>query len=231
VTPARPAPGIAFFDVDETLVRVKSMFSFLHHYLTEERGEPERTYHRLTAELRAAYRGRPREQLNRGYYRLLAGADPARLAAAGRAWFGSRPADSWFVADTVAELRRHQAAGATVVLLSGSFSACLAPIAGWLGVDRVLGTRPEVRGGRLTGEVLLPMIGARKGRAAELLAAVLDVPLAGCSAYADDASDRALLEAVGDPVVVGADPVLTALGTRRGWRQIHPGTTGEASSA
>lgn len=216
-------PAVAFFDVDETLIRAKSMFGFLRFYLRQVRNEPPGTYQRLAAGLRAAAdRGVPREEINRRYYRLLAGENTAQLERAGRAWFASQPVDARYIGATVVELRRHQAAGAVVVLLSGSFFACLAPIAEPLGVRWVLGTRPVVRRGVLTGEVLAPMIGPRKGRAAELAAAVLSVPLAACSAYADHASDLPLLTAVGDPVVVGTDQVLAAHASRGNWRRILP---------
>ena len=60
----------AFFDVDETLVSDKSMFSFLAFYL-RERGEPPSVYDRLTGELhRWARQGTPRESVNRAYYRI-----------------------------------------------------------------------------------------------------------------------------------------------------------------
>jgi phosphoserine phosphatase len=49
-----PASGsAAFFDVDETLTTVKSMFSFLEFYLRRS-GEPDGTYRRLAGELHAA---------------------------------------------------------------------------------------------------------------------------------------------------------------------------------
>lgn len=77
----------AFFDVDETLINVKSMFSFLEFYL-RKRGEPEATYGRLSAELRhSAGLGVPRKDINRHYYRFYAGHSAQQLARAGREWF------------------------------------------------------------------------------------------------------------------------------------------------
>jgi phosphoserine phosphatase len=76
----------AFFDVDETVLAFKSMFQFMAYYL-DDRGEPPSTWQRLARELRAAATVLPRHEVNRRYYRLLAGESVPRLAVAGRAWF------------------------------------------------------------------------------------------------------------------------------------------------
>ncbi|POM26368.1 haloacid dehalogenase-like hydrolase [Actinomadura rubteroloni] len=212
---------IAFFDVDETLISIKSMFSFLEFHL-RRRGEPSGTFERIAASLRAsAARGVPRDEINRSYYRFLAGERALALADAGRDWFDARD-DRLFNPRTVEALRRHRAAGDRIVLLSGSFFPCLDPIAAAVGADWTLGTRPLLRHGRLTGEVLVPMIGAAKGHAARAAAVVVGVPRAACTAYGDHVSDLPLLESVGRPVVVGADPVLTAHARRNGWTRLEP---------
>lgn len=217
----RTAGGTAaFFDVDETLIKVKSMFHFLDYYLAQK-GEPPATYQRLTDELRrAAATGVPRQEINRRYYRLYAGESASAVAKAGVDWFASQPAGALFVAEVVEELRAHQNNGHLVVLLSGSFFACLTPIAEALGVNWALGTRPVVRRDTLTGEVLVPMIGETKARAAQVTAAVRGMALDSCSAYGDHASDLALLETVGLPVVVGDDPVLRKRSSAAGWRRL-----------
>lgn len=214
----------AFFDVDETLIKVKSMFSFLEFYL-RKRGEPEATYGRLAAELRhSAGLGVPRKDINRHYYRFYAGHSAQQLARAGREWFtAEREKGSLFIPETGTRLQRHLQQGEFVVLLSGSFFACLEPVVEHLGAHWAIGTRPVIRRGRLTGEVLTPMIGSAKGRAARATAAVRGFDLAQCSAYGDHASDLDLLASVGRPVVVGDDPVLADHAVRAGWQRIVPG--------
>ncbi|WP_431681642.1 HAD family hydrolase [Kitasatospora sp. KL5] len=217
-----PSTAGAFFDVDETLVRVKSMFHFLEFYL-RRRGEPEGTFQRLTAELKAAAAaGTPRQVVNREYYRLYAGESAERLASAGEAWFERAVERGLFVPEAVAEVERHRAAGDFVVLVSGSFFACLDPIAAQLRADWTFGTRPVVRGGRLTGEVVVPVIGEVKARVASAVAGVRGLDLAGSAAYGDHSSDLPLLSAVGRPVAVGHDPVLTAHAELAGWRRLVP---------
>ncbi|MES0834451.1 HAD family hydrolase [Nocardiopsis tropica] len=217
--------GIAFFDVDETLIGPKSMFSFLEFHFGDGSREPG-SYERAVAHLRAAAaRGVPRQDVNRLYYRLMAGESVEGLRAAGRKWFSEAARAPGFWHTPVLErLRRHRAGGDLVVLLSGSFFACLDPIAEAAGAHWALGTRPVVRDGLLTGEVLVPMIGATKGVAARAAAAVRDVPLSDCTAYGDHSSDLALLSSVGSPVVVGEDSVLAAHAEAHGWERVTAGS-------
>jgi len=211
----------AFFDVDETLIGLKSMFDFLEFYL-EQQGEPPSTYHRLTAELhRMAASGSPRQEVNRHYYRFYAGHSAQRLARSGRDWFDRRlAAGGLFTAEPTARLKWHLRGGDCVMLLSGSFAACLDPIAEHLGAHWALGTRPRIRRGDLTGEVLTPIIGPAKGRAARVTMALRGLDPAVCAAYGDHSSDLDLLRSVGQPVVVGGDPVLTEYAARVGWERI-----------
>ena len=226
--PGTRGRGIAFFDVDETLIGPKSMFSFLEFHLRDG-SRPAGSYDQAVARLRAAAaRGVPRQDVNRLYYRLMAGESAEGLRAAGLAWFSEAARGPGFWHTPVLErLRRHRAEGDLVVLLSGSFFACLDPIGEAAGSHWALGTRPLVRDGLLTGEVLVPMIGATKGVAARATAAVRNVPLSSCTAYGDHSSDLALLSAVGAPVVVGEDATLVARAEANGWERLgsgHPAT-------
>ncbi len=214
-----PVP-VAFFDVDETLISVKSMFDFLRYQL-EFRGAPKKTYERCTGDLRrAASNGAPREEVNRAYYRFSTGQNAAELAEAGRSWFGELAERDPFLAEPLARLNAHRDAGTIIVLISGSFFACLDPIAEAVGATWAIGTRPIVRGGRLTGEVITPMIGERKARAVSAVAGVRGVRLRDCAAYGDHASDLPLLRCVGHPTIVGDDPVLAAYARSHGWPRL-----------
>ncbi|WP_371603575.1 HAD-IB family hydrolase [Streptomyces sp. NBC_01220] len=217
-----------FSDVDETLIRVKSMFRFLEFYL-KRRGEPAATYQRLIAGLRSsAQRGASRSEINRGYYRLLGGEDARRLSEAGHAWFiaeRDESPDGLYVPEVADALAGHRRRGYELVLVSGSFFACLDPIASDAGAGRVLATRPVIRRGELTGEVLAPMIGPAKGRAVRLSGLLGGFDLARSSAYGDHSSDLEMLQQVGRPVVVGDHPELLAHARRAGWSRL---TTGAA---
>lgn len=218
--PTPPAVQAAFFDVDETLITIKSMFDFLRFYL-HWRGHPEDTYDRLVAELHAAAQaGTPREEINRHYYRLYAGESADALAHAGRRWFEATVTPATFIPTPLAALRHYQTHGVRYGLVSGSFSPCLDPIGEYLHAAWIDASEPVIRHGRLTGEIAAPMIGVRKAVAVRTRAVDHHLDLGHCAAYADHASDLAMLGTVGYPVVVGDDPILTAHAIRLGWPQL-----------
>ncbi|MER7027654.1 MULTISPECIES: HAD family hydrolase [Streptomyces] len=206
--PAAGRPYLVFSDVDETLITVKSMFDFLHHQLVRRRGAAgEREYERIMAEVRRrAADGTPREDINRFYYGHYAGEPVETIGELAEDWFAERTSSGrdFYIESTREALTAHRAAGASVVLVSGSFPPLLAPLAREVGADTVLCTRPLVADGRYTGEVETPVIGAGK-RAAVLgqLASRPDVDPRDCWAYGDHVSDLPMLELVGHPVAVG----------------------------
>ena len=122
--------------------------------------------------------------------------------------------------DVAALLCEHQERGERVILLSGAFQPLLEVIGQRLGVDVVLGTRPEQRDGRYTGRALEPTCQG-EGKAMRLRAYLAgqgnDVDPSVCSAYADSIFDLPVLEMVGHPVAVYPDEELATLAAQRGW--------------
>ncbi|MCX4593253.1 MULTISPECIES: HAD family hydrolase [Streptomyces] len=211
---------LVFSDVDETLITCKSLFDFLVYYRQQRYG-PTATAGAtaLRAELAArAAAGEPRELLNRAYFRAWQGELVSEVTAWGRRWFAERAREGgFFRTETLAALRCHLADGAAVVLVSGSLSAVLEPIAEAIGAAEVVCARPAAHGGRFTGELLgPPMIGTAKR---EAVRAVLDrypqVAVADCYGYGDHVTDLPMLTEVGHPVVVGGSPELLRLLPRR----------------
>ncbi|MER6097816.1 HAD-IB family hydrolase [Streptomyces sp. NPDC001728] len=205
IAPARAA----FFDVDETLITCKSMACVLARFC----GRGEVAARRLAA-ARASLQqqireGVPREQVNRSFFRFLAGSHLDDLEACGQEWYGKARAGGLLHTPVYEALRRHADAGDLVVLVSGAFAACLDPLAREIGADLVVCTVPEVTSeGRLTGELIgAPMIGEAKAEAAHRIMTAFGLAPEDCSAYADDESDLPLLRAVGHPVLVGDGPV------------------------
>ncbi|WP_042383065.1 HAD family hydrolase [Streptacidiphilus melanogenes] len=216
----RPPARLVFSDVDETLIDCKSMFDFLDFYLGERYGpQGVRRARAVRADLTAAASaGVPREQANRSYYRAWAG-EPAELVGeSGRRWFAERARGAGFyIAATRNALSGHRAAGDRLVLVSGSFPAVVEPIARDVGAAQALCSRPEVRAGVFTGELVGdPVIGEEKRRAVR---AVLDaqpqVDPADCYGYGDHVSDLPMLGEVGHPVLVGAPELLGRLAGAR----------------
>ncbi|MEU2102828.1 HAD-IB family hydrolase [Nocardia sp. NPDC019255] len=199
----------AFVDVDETLVRDVTFLS-LFSFDARRRGrgaEADAVLEEFLA-LRAA--GMSRGESHRWFYRHWAGRDVADVRQVGRAWFASRSADPAFfniaVRRRLAELSD---TGTRIVLVSGSFTPALRPIAEVVGASSVLCTTLATAAGRYTGEVVATMVGADKSAALLRYAEEAAIGLSSCAAFGDHHSDTAMFELVGHPVVVGdADPRL-----------------------
>jgi HAD superfamily hydrolase (TIGR01490 family) len=213
----------AFFDVDETLITEKSVFSFLEFHF-HALGHPERYGPAVESLRRRAASGESRAQTNRAYYGFYAGQPVDLVAEHGYAWFTAGLASGGLFHQPVRDaFDAHRRAGDLTVLVSGSFSACLDPIAAHLGADLAFGTEPAAADGRYTGEVATSMIAGGKAAIASRVLTERGIKPATAYAYADHASDLDLLRAVGHPVAVGPDPVLLAEAERAGGWSRLPG--------
>ena len=227
----------AFFDVDETLVRVNSMAEFLwyvprHRSARSGLGALERGIGLARAAARyarlalASFSDPSRIRVNRRYYAGLRGVELAEYEALARRWFAEVAArcPPPFNAEVVARLRDHQGRGHVVALVSGSHRALVAQVAAELGVVHVIATDVEVEGGRFTGRlVAAPLVSTGKVAAMRAFAEVHGLDLGRSHAYSDHASDLPMLEAVGHPCAIVGDPRLAAVAWERRWPTIVVG--------
>jgi HAD superfamily hydrolase (TIGR01490 family) len=206
--------GVAFFDVDETLVSVRTLESFLMAYLKEV---PSMVSMERLQELARQVVQLDRDEFNRIYFAIWAGQPVEQVLEAGRRWYAEHSGTPGFYRQNVLDrLRRHQQDGDRVVLVSGSFAAPLTPIAAAVGADYVYCTDLEVSGGAYTGVIAGAMIGDDKRIAVESYLAE-HAPGAQSWGYGDHPSDLPLLECVTTPVVVGSDPAMLEVAAERDW--------------
>lgn len=217
-------PGIAFFDVDKTLLAVNSASLWVRRELRLG------NISRLQA-LRASFWV--------GMYGLgLIHADDV-LRVAVRALRGMREREVidrtllFWDEEVKATLRpgareairRHRAAGDLVFLLTSSSNYLSAPLADELQVDGFLANRFVVVDGLFTGEPVEPICyGRGKVAHAAGCAKKLNVDLSDCTFYTDSVSDVPLLEVVGRPVVIDPDMRLRRLAKKRRWPMEDWGT-------
>jgi len=121
-------------------------------------------------------------------------------------------------------LERHRRSGDTLLIITATNSFVTGPIAEMLDVPHLIATEPEFRDGRFTGELAgTPCFQEGKvERLQQWLRAQgqTDGALARACFYSDSRNDIPLLEAVGEPVAVDADPALAAHARHRGWPHI-----------
>jgi HAD superfamily hydrolase (TIGR01490 family) len=212
-----------FVDVDETLIRCKSMLDFLRYYYCRQSwlncwGRLRFFSVKLPMML-AARIGVPRAKLNRYYYRRYRQVNYASLQSYGQDWFRSRlNAGDFFRSSVLLVIKQHQQQGAKVVLVSGSFLPLLQPISDYVGADAIRCTDLVLRAGVLTGELQAePMISGQKALAAKAYCHEHEFSLSQAYAYGDHHSDMPLLELVANPVVVAAAKPMRDIARQRGW--------------
>lgn len=216
-----PAPVVAFFDVDNTLVRGASAYyigrgawrqghvglrDLMVFAWTQARflavGENQR--HLAGVKERAL-------QIVRGHRQ----ADIVHLAEQ----IYDRDILPRLWPETVELAKEHLARGHQVWLITATPQIIAQVIADRLGLSGALGTLVETDAdGCFTGRLLEPALhGARKGLVAREMVERLGADLDECWAYSDSINDLPLLEAVGNRVVVNPDAELAATARSRGW--------------
>ena len=119
-----------------------------------------------------------------------------------------------------ARVRAHRALGHRTLLITGALDFIIAPVRPLF--DDIVCAQMGERNGLLTGHLTnLPPIGEARALVLSDYAAAHDLSLEESVAYADSASDLAMLEAVGFPVAVNPEARLAAIARRRGWHVEH----------
>ena len=113
-------------------------------------------------------------------------------------------------------VREHQRLGHRTVLITGSLDFIVEPLRPLF--DEIVCARLVEKDGHFTGELLdSPPTGEARALLMASYAEAEGLKLSESIAYADSASDLPMLEAVGHPVAVNAEPKLAAIARKRGW--------------
>lgn len=200
--------GAAFFDVDDTLINIKTMFSFLEYLKsTDLIGDVNRVLEHEKELLILRSNNVKRDDINRYYYRIFKSLGVNQLDKTVDIWFQSLTETmDIFNLPVVRELRKHQDDGVDIVFVSGSCQALLKPIGKILNVEKYLSAPLEVIDGYYTGNLYsYPMIGQGKADALNQYVQDNGLDLELCYAYGDDISDLPMLNLVGKPRLVNPD--------------------------
>jgi len=215
----------AFFDLDGTLVALPSLERRFFRLLRYRRVISVKNYWLWLVEtVRLAPRGL--SAICHGNKMYLRGVAVDRLGKC-----GLKPAPTFF-GDALARVAWHAGEGHKIVMVSGTLEPLADEAAraiedelaasGIFPAIRVCATRLEEIDGRWTGRILgEAMFGKAKLRAALRIAEEMKLDLAHCYAYADNSSDRWLLEAVGRPIAVNPSNDLAQLARIRAWAVLN----------
>jgi HAD superfamily hydrolase (TIGR01490 family) len=206
----------AFFDMDNTLLRVETGMSWVRFLY--RRGElPPRMF------AKAIYWSTLYKlavlDMDAVFTKLIAdlrGDSEDEMIAKCEIWYRDHVAPEVAPAALVA-VEHHRNAGHLVVLATGSTQYAARPVARGVGIDHVLSSQLEVEHGAFTGRPAALCFGHHKVRLAEAWAAEHGVDLAASYFYSDSYNDLPMLERVGTAIAINPDARLRRHARRRGW--------------
>jgi alcohol-forming fatty acyl-CoA reductase len=217
-----PERHLAVFDLEHTLMSSNVVDTYA--WLASRHLSPARRA-RFVADLVRQGPGllaldrRDRGDFLRSFYRKFEDAPLAQLQQDSWELFNRQLLTRSFP-DGFARVRAHRAAGHRTLLITGALDFIIEPIRPLF--DDIVCAAMEARDGRLTGHLTtLPPIGEARALVLADYADEHALSLEESVAYADSASDLAMLEAVGFPVAVNPESRLSAIARRRGWHVEH----------
>lgn len=217
----------AFFDLDGTLLNIKTMFSFLKFFwCSKEMYGPitgEKKFNDFVSNAESLYvRTSQRELVNQYYYSKFSGIPVSLVKEISVNWWSEvvlQP--NLFNSIAIAELQMRKAEGFQIVLVTGSMHACVTHVKKVLCVDYSLHTNLEELSGEYTGKIIGDvMIGEGKAIAMRQFALSNHLNFEDCYAYGDHYSDIPMLELTAHPVVVGCDAKLIKYGMKHHWNML-----------
>lgn len=145
------------------------------------------------------------------------GQSEAEIEAEALKWFDELVVQTVYP-EAEALVRKHEADGHIVAIVSGATKFVVRPLAKRLGIEHLLYTRLEVEDGCFTGRVIEPIC-FEEGKIYWLQQFIEEhgIDLAKSWFYTDSITDLPLMDLVGHPVATNPDPLLYRVAVRRRW--------------
>jgi len=213
-----PERHFAAFDLENTLIASNVVESY--SWLASRRMADDQRVDFVARMLKAApglwsLDRRDRGDFLRHFYRRYEGAPVERVREDAWELFSHLLLTKSFPAG-FRRVREHRRVGTRTVLITGALDFVIEPLRPLF--DDVVCAHMGVRDGKLTGELLdSPPTGEARALVMDAYAKSSGLAMAESVAYADSASDLPMLEAVGFPVAVNAEPRLATIARKRGW--------------
>lgn len=187
----------AFFDLDETIYRGKSLLEFaLSVGLLDSLSSLTNLTHNSSSKP-------SRIEANREYYRLWKGRDTHSMNKLGAQWASSRiDGQNPFNEHVVNRLMDHKQKGCKIIVVTGSPESIIRPLLRDFPVDNFLFPLQEVKNCIYTGGLIDQCIGSFKAERIKQYASAHQINLNKSFAYGDDLTDVPMLKTVGHPTVV-----------------------------
>ena len=209
---------IAAFDLENTVIAANVVMSY--GWLATRRlpmDERARLVAKILLEAPSllALDHRDRSDFLRHFYRRYQGAPIEQMAEDSGEMFSDLILTQSYPA-AIRRVRQHRAAGHTTVLITGALDFIVEPLRPLF--DHIVCAELAQAHGAYTGQLAeVPPTSESRAEVLRDFANSEGLAMSESVAYADSASDLALLEAVGYPVAVNPEPKLAMLARKRGW--------------
>jgi HAD superfamily hydrolase (TIGR01490 family) len=212
----------AFFDMDNTLLRIETGMSWVR--FLRSRGELSPRMFAKALYWSTLYKLAVLD-MEAVFTKLIAdleGDSEAEMIAKCEIWYRDHVSREVAPAALVA-LEHHRQANHLVVLATGSTQYAAGPVARGVGIDHVLSSKLQVDAvrGTFTGKPVVLCFGYHKVTLAETWAGEHGVDLAQSYFYSDSYNDLPMLERVGRAVAINPDARLRRHARKRGWPVIE----------
>jgi HAD superfamily hydrolase (TIGR01490 family) len=209
----------AFFDLDKTIIATSSSTAFSRTFLEKgllTRADALRTAYAQFIFLVGSADDKQTNRLRDALADLIEGWEVAKVKQIVEETIHDH-IDPVVYDEALELIRRHQANGRRVVIVSASSRDIVEPIAKLLGADDVIASEIEVKDGRYTGQISYYAFGPAKAEAMRELAARDGVDLERSYAYSDSITDAPMLNVVGHGFAVNPDRNMRRAAQANGW--------------
>jgi len=215
----QPNEKYAFFDFDETIVSIKSMFAFKKSLMEAQGYAPER-FSAFMDELMQRAAVLPRSEVNRWFYSTLKGIDFEFAEMVVKQRYQSVK-DQVYIKNTCQKLHSLKQQGYQIVVVSGSARFIISEFLKELGISHTLCSEPKIKNNLFTGELVgEPVIGEQKRQSIQAFLSKKNMTTHGIIVVGDHISDVPMLELANQAMVVNPDNQLKTIAQRKGWLEI-----------
>jgi len=216
----RPAPSLAFFDLDGTMARGHMIFDFPAHLLAaglfdQQKQEAVTRMRDSFSAGKMNYR-EVAEALPRLYALGVKGQKAATISLEAEKFVESRMGNVFgYARPLVMLMREHRRPG---IAISGSPAETVRALARRLGMEAAIGTELRTEKGLFTGKVVHNFILKETKRAVfRELVKKLGLDTSACFGFGDTEEDASFLSGVGHPVALNPSPELRTIALKNGW--------------
>ncbi|WP_417500410.1 HAD family hydrolase [Methylophaga sp.] len=209
----------AFFDFDETIVSIKSMFAF-KKALMEAQGYASEEFSAFMDDLMQRAAALPRSEVNRWFYSTLKGIDFEFAEMVVRHWYKSVKGQV-YIKNTCQKINSLKRQGYQIVVVSGSARFIISEFLKELGISHTLCSEPEIKNNLFTGELIgEPVIGEQKRQSIQAFLSKKNMTAHDIIVVGDHISDVPMLELANQAMVVNPDDQLKTIAQQKGWLEI-----------